>query len=72
MGEERTKASGDISRGVAVIDSGLLELLACPLEESRPPLRLEGERLVCDSCRRAFPIVGGIPHLLPENAIPIE
>lgn len=52
-----------------MIDPELLAILACPLEEERPPLRLDGQQLVCDSCHHAFPVVDGIPHLLPENAI---
>lgn len=72
MGEERTTTSGDLSRGVTLIDSALVEVLGCPLEESRPKLRLEGAQLICDSCHMAFPIVDGIPHLLPESAIPIQ
>lgn len=47
----------------------LLEILACPICESRPRLELSGEMLVCTQCRRSFPIVDGIPHLLPESAI---
>lgn len=55
-----------------MIDSKLLELLACPICEDRPALRLDGPRLVCDSCLCAFPIIEGIPHLLPENAEKID
>lgn len=55
-----------------MIDPRLLEILACPLTNERPPLRLQGDYLVCDACAKAFPIVNGIPHLLPENAIPLE
>lgn len=69
MGEMRTESSGVLSGGNPVIDPELLAILACPLEEERPPLRLDGQQLVCDSCHHAFPVVDGIPHLLPENAI---
>lgn len=50
----------------------LLEILACPICESRPPLELRGEFLVCTACAKSFPIVDGIPHLLPESAIEPE
>lgn len=52
-----------------MIDPTLLEILACPLRDDRPPLRLEGDFLVCDECRMKFPIVDGIPRLLAEEAI---
>lgn len=51
------------------ISADLLEILACPLEPERPKLRLEGAFLICDSCQKAFPIMNGIPHLIPEDAI---
>lgn len=52
-----------------MIDSILLERLACPNCDDRPPLRLVGETLVCDVCGSVYPIVNGIPHLLPESAV---
>jgi uncharacterized protein YbaR (Trm112 family) len=56
------------------LDPWLLELLACPLCDDRPPVRLsdDGKRLVCDQCRHAFPIDDGMPTLRPEDAIPLE
>ena len=49
-------------------DRELLDILACP--RCRQALRLEsdGERLACDVCRMAYPIVDGIADLLPESA----
>lgn len=55
-----------------MIDPELLEILANPLEHDRPPLRLEGDYLVCTKTGVGFPVVDGIPHLLPENAIPAD
>ena len=55
------------------LDPKLVEILACPACDNRPPLRLDGETLVCDQCRRVYPIQDGIPILLPEEAtIPEE
>ena len=31
-------------------------------------VRLEGETLVCDQCRRVYPIRDGIPEMLVESA----
>ena len=49
------------------LDPAFLALLACPL--CRGPLRLAagGEALRCEACRKAYPIVDGIPDLLPES-----
>lgn len=55
-----------------MIDPALLELLACPNCDERPPLRQEGSVLICDACRCAYPIIDDIPHLLPEDAKPLE
>ena len=51
-----------------IIDPALLAILACPADDNRPPLRLEQGTLVCDQCRRIYPIQDGIPILLPEEA----
>lgn len=47
----------------------LIELLACPVCEDRPGLKQVGEWLVCEVCDRHYPIVEGIPHLLPESGV---
>lgn len=51
-----------------VIDPKLLEILACPACDERPPVRLKGDRLVCTVCRRAYPIRDGIPVMLVQEA----
>lgn len=51
------------------LDPKFLAVLACPADDNRPPLRQEGETLVCDQCGRIYPIQDGIPILLPEEAI---
>ncbi len=53
----------------------LMEILACPL--CRGDLELEvvekegGEitkgTLICAACRQTYPIIGGIPNLLPPD-----
>jgi len=50
------------------LDPKLVDILACPACDDRPPLRLVGETLVCDSCHRVYMIRDGIPILLPEEA----
>ena len=50
------------------LDPKFLAVLACPACETRPPLRQEGETLICGLCGRIYPIRVGIPILLPEEA----
>ncbi|NJC34849.1 hypothetical protein GGR88_002363 [Sphingomonas jejuensis] len=42
--------------------------LVCPV--TRAPLRRDGEWLVSDAAGLAFPIVRGVPRLVPEQARP--
>jgi uncharacterized protein len=49
-----------------MIDQELLDILACPL--CKTPVRLEGDRLVCDTCGRRYPIRDGIPVMLIDEA----
>jgi uncharacterized protein len=39
-------------------------VLACPACQGE--LRLEGERVVCERCGHSYPIVDGIPVLIPQ------
>lgn len=52
------------------IDPKMLEVLACPNDDNRPPLRLAGQTLVCDQCGRVYPIEDGCPNLLPDAGVP--
>lgn len=54
------------------LEAGLLSLLACPL--CHGPLEGAAARLElrCGRCRVAFPVVEGIPDLLPESARPLD
>jgi uncharacterized protein len=54
------------------MDEQLLKILGNPLLPERPPLRLQGNYLVCTISGTGFPILDGIPQLLPENAISKE
>ena len=73
MGELRDQDRRDLPKsGQPVIDEELLKILACPLEETRPPLELQGGYLVCKSCGYGFEIRDGIPDLLPEDALSPE
>jgi uncharacterized protein YbaR (Trm112 family) len=47
-------------------DPAVLAQLACPA--CFGGLRCEVARLICNACRRAYPIVDGIPVLIVERA----
>lgn len=49
-----------------MIDKVLLDILACPF--CKGDVRLAGEKIVCDSCGRKYPIIDGIPVMLVEEA----
>jgi hypothetical protein len=51
-----------------MIDPRLLEILACPACDDRPPLREEGDQILCDQCTRRYPVRDGIPEVLVESA----
>ena len=48
------------------LDEEFLSLLACPV--CKTSIRREGDRLVCDTCGRRYPIRDGIPVMLVEEA----
>lgn len=54
---------------VAPIDPKLVALLADPTDPDRTPLELRDDRLVNPRTGTSFPIVDGVPQLLPENAL---
>jgi len=51
-----------------MIDSKLLEILACPV--CKTAVKLADDRLVCIQCGRRYPIREGIPVMLVEEADP--
>ena len=53
-----------------MIDNDLLKMLVCP--ETKEPLELVGEELICEKSKLAYPIIDGIPILLVEEARRIE
>jgi uncharacterized protein len=44
----------------------LLDILACPV--CKTSVRLEGDELVCDTCKRRYPVEDGIPIMLVDDA----
>ena len=63
MSNEPPKLGGDV-------DPELLAILACPLDKQ--PVTREGNYLVCQECRRHYPIRDGIPVMLIDEALTPE
>jgi len=67
--------AADPARDASVIDSGApagalepwdIALLACPVD--RGAVRLDEGELVCSLCGRQYPVLSGIPRMVPEVA----
>jgi uncharacterized protein len=57
------------------VDPQLMEILACPCPEhaelrSGTVADPEADALTCTACGRSFPVTGGIPVLLLDEALP--
>ncbi len=55
---------------MALIDPGLLLIMACPFDIHDLFEDDAASRLVCSSCGRRFPVEDGIPRMRPEDAEP--
>ena len=44
----------------------LLDILVCPVDKAK--VNLQGDKLVCEKCGRAYPVREGIPIMLEEEA----
>jgi len=59
-------ASQKKQSSMPAFDPAVLAELACPA--CLADLKLADQRLICAGCRRAYPIVDGIPVLIVERA----
>jgi hypothetical protein len=48
-----------------IISKKLLKILACPM--CKGDVKLKRRELICVGCGRRYPIVDGIPHMLPDE-----
>ncbi|KAJ8303313.1 hypothetical protein KUTeg_019709 [Tegillarca granosa] len=64
--------SDEENKETYTFDEKVLEFLVCPL--SKKPLRFDKENneLICDEIGVAYPIVNGIPNLVPQDARTIK
>ncbi|KAK2152608.1 hypothetical protein LSH36_323g03126 [Paralvinella palmiformis] len=56
------------SKKVEPFDESVLKYIVCPLSKS--PLRYDRatNELICDKLQVAYPIINGIPNLIPQDA----
>lgn len=54
--------------GKATVPQELLNILVCPVDKAK--VHLQGDKLVCEQCGRAYPVRDGIPIMLEEEAEP--
>jgi uncharacterized protein YbaR (Trm112 family) len=59
-------------RGVMVIDTELLEILACPKCKGDIVVAEKEDGLICKSCKLIYPIRDDIPVMLIDEALPYE
>jgi uncharacterized protein YbaR (Trm112 family) len=57
---------GDSGATVAVLEPWLIDLLVCPVD--RGSVRLDQSELVCIQCDRRYPVLSGIPRMVPDQA----
>lgn len=55
-----------------MISDFLREVLACPVDKAPVVMSESGESLVCQQCRRSYPIRDGIPVMLIDEAIEVK
>jgi uncharacterized protein YbaR (Trm112 family) len=57
------------SRNSLQLNADALAMLACPVCHGVLRLEADGEKVTCASCGRGFPVIDGIPVLIPERAV---
>ncbi len=49
-----------------MIDKELLDILACPA--CKGDIELKDDKIICNKCKKAYPVKDGIPVMLIEEA----
>jgi uncharacterized protein YbaR (Trm112 family) len=62
-------ANSDSSVESSNFDQRLLEQLACPVCFGALQLLSQDQQIVCTECLRRYPLIDGIPVLIPERAV---
>lgn len=66
MSDDKSKKTTKIP--ATTLDRKLLEVLVCPLTKGPLSYDSEAEELISKTAKLAYPIRGGIPIMLPEEA----
>ena len=62
------KIETNVQNSNASLDRKLLEILVCPLTKGPLSYDNEAQELISKTAKLAYPIRGGIPIMLPEEA----
>ncbi len=65
MSDQGATEAGAQAESSPVISQELLEILACPIDKS--PVKLVGDRLVCEEQGHKYRIEDGIPIMLVDE-----
>jgi uncharacterized protein YbaR (Trm112 family) len=66
VSDRKTDASGsETGAAAAALEPWIVELLACPVD--RGFVRLDQTELVCTQCGRRYPVLSGIPRMIPDQ-----
>jgi uncharacterized protein YbaR (Trm112 family) len=68
LSPEDTMSTAPPERPASSVDPKLLEILVCPLTKGPLEYDAEKQELISRSAKLAYPIRGGIPIMLPEEA----
>jgi uncharacterized protein YbaR (Trm112 family) len=55
-----------------MIDTKLLEILACPACKGDVEYDVKNEKINCIDCRKSYPVREGIPIMLIEESVTLE
>jgi uncharacterized protein YbaR (Trm112 family) len=70
--DDTTALCGYEVGGIHMIDSELLEILACPKCKGDIRLKDDQSGLICDACKLMYPIKDDIPVMLIDEAIKLD
>lgn len=52
------------------VNKQLLSILACPI--CKKSIKEQKSFLVCSACKKAYPVLEGVPNMIPEDAWTLE